>query len=277
MEPSHKAHILVVDDEWSIVAGLTQNLLAEGYKVSAATGGRQALTEIAQNRPDLVILDLMMPDLDGLEVIKATRLGMGSEVPIIVLSARGEEQKKVEALDFGANDYLTKPFGLEELLARVRVALRYKTSRGGNNLEKASALSSLLNSPSAPNWLGNWQLAIDLDGHRVLREGIEVKLTPKQFELLSYLAQNVDKLLTHKLLLQKIWGSQHNRQNEYLHVFIGQLRQRIEPNPARPHFIITEPGLGYRFRLPEASPVVSGGQGEDLKPAMERPNLSQTQ
>lgn len=235
---SSKPRIMVVDDENSILLSLSHHLLAKGYEVVTAGGGNQALADLPRLRPDLLILDLMMPDKNGLQVIREVRERLRLDTPIIVLSARGEELQKVEALDQGADDYLTKPFGMDELMARVRVALRNKTSRTPQ-------------APANPLILGNSYLQIDLSLHKVTREGEELKMTPTQFELLKFLAQNADKLLTHRVLLQRIWGSDFNRETQYLHVFIRQLRQKIEANPAKPAFIITEPGLGYRFRLAE--------------------------
>ncbi len=237
----HKARILIVDDEQAILLGLKRQLTARGYEVHTATGGLQALTEIETAPPDLIILDLMMPDLNGIEVTYQVRNRLHSNVPIIVLSARDEESQKVEALDFGADDYLTKPFGLDELLARVRVALRHQQQM------------SLTRRPTATQTLlGDEHLAIDIENHVVRREGQEVKLTPKQYELLKYLALNAGKLITHRMLLNSVWGPEYGQENQYLHVYIGQLRQKIEPDPARPRFILTEPGLGYRFRLAES-------------------------
>lgn len=238
-EPFHKAKILAVDDEQSILLGLKRQLSARGYDVRTATGGLQALMEIEMSPPDLVILDLMMPDVDGLQVTREVRNRLHSEVPILVLSAREEEQQKVEALDLGADDYLTKPFGLDELLARVRVALRH------NERQQRVAIPGQKSS----GVLGNEQLTIDLVKHQVLRDGKEIKLTRKQFDLLRYLAVNQDKLISHRLLLQSVWGPEYVNETQYLHVLVGQLRQKIEPNPARPQFILTEPGLGYRFHL----------------------------
>jgi two-component system, OmpR family, KDP operon response regulator KdpE len=240
-DPFYKAQILVVDDERSILLGLKRQLTARGYEVQTATGGIAALRLIEENPPDLIVLDLMMPDLDGLQVTREIRTRLHSDVPILVLSARGEERQKVEALDLGADDYLTKPFGLDELLARIRVALRHSQRLKDEAVQVQPT----------PTELGNEQLLIDLAKHQVLREGKEIKLTPKQFELLKYLALHSGKLISHRLLLQSVWGSEYGNESQYIHVFIGQLRQKIEPDPARPRYILTEPGLGYRFLLPE--------------------------
>jgi len=239
VEDFYKAKILVVDDETAITQGLKRQLNSRGYDVQTASGGFEALRLIEDNPPDLIILDLMMPDLDGLHVTREIRLKMHSNTPIIVLSARGEQSRKVEALDLGADDYLTKPFGLDELLARIRVALRHQQQVGSTPVNA-----------TLPTVIGNENLTIDLSKHLVIKEGHELKLTPKQYETLKYLAQNPDKLITHQMLLRHVWGPEYGNENQYLHVLIGQLRQKIEPDPARPQYIITEPGLGYRFRLP---------------------------
>lgn len=238
----YRARILAVDDEPSILIGLKRHLNARGYEVSTATGGVQALREIEENSPDLLILDLMMPDKDGLEVTYQVRSRLRLNIPIIVLSARGEEQKKVEALDLGADDYLTKPFGLDELMARIRVALRHR---------RISTTDMSGGSVAQPKMVGDAHLTVDLEKHQVLRDGKEIKLTPKQYELLKYLALNPGKLITHHQFLQAVWGPEYGNEASYLHVFINQLRQKLEPNPAKPRFILTEPGLGYRFRFPE--------------------------
>ncbi len=238
-EGNYKAKILLVDDEQSILIGLKRQLTARGYEVKTANGGLMAILEIEQNPPDLIVLDLMMPDMDGLQVTYDVRFRLRNNVPIIVLSAREEEQQKVEALDLGADDYLTKPFGLDELMARIRVALRRVRLEAGVG-----------NGKKEPGAIGDEHLTIDFSRHQVLREGKEVKLTPKQYNLLKYLALNRDKLISHKLLLQSAWGPNYSQETQYLHVFIRQLRQKIEHDPANPQYILTEPGLGYRFHLP---------------------------
>ena len=226
-----------MDDEPAILYGLKRQLTAQGYDVRTASNGQEALEEVRKNSPEVILLDLMMPGMDGLEVTYEVRSHLRNNVPIIVLSAREEEQKKVEALDLGADDYLTKPFGLDELLARIRVALR----RVRQNTE---------NTPNNLTSIGDEHLTLDLARHQVLREGQELKLTPKQYDLLKYLAQNRDKLITHRMLLQSAWGPNYGNETQYLHVYIRQLRQKIELDPASPRYIITEPGLGYRFHLP---------------------------
>ena len=235
----YRPQILLVDDEPAILNGLKRQLVSHGYDVRTASGGLIGLQEIEKNMPDLILLDLMMPDLDGLQVTHAVRFKLHNNVPIIVLSAREEEQKKVEALDLGADDYLTKPFGLDELLARIRAALR-RVSQEYDDPRHKNTLTLI----------GDDYLTIDLTRHQVLREGKELKLTPKQYDLLKYLAQNRDKLITHRLLLQSAWGPNYSNETQYLHVYIRQLRQKIEPDPANPLYILTEPGLGYRFHLP---------------------------
>jgi len=238
----YKAKILCVDDEQPILHGLKRHLTARGYEVRTANSGIQALEMLEESKPDLVILDLMMPGKSGLEVIREVRLKLHLFMPIVVLSAHGDERKKVEALDIGADDYLTKPFGLDELLARVRVALRH--------YQEVSA-AAYGGSEAFTRVLGDKYLTIDQENHQVLVEGKETRLTPKQYDLLHYLALNEGKLLTHQQLLKNVWGADYGHEVSYLHVFVGQLRQKIEPNPAKPRFILTEPGLGYRFRLAE--------------------------
>jgi two-component system, OmpR family, KDP operon response regulator KdpE len=238
VEPS-KLRLLVIDDEATLRQMLKQYLSAAGYEVTLAAGGEQALIEIEKSSPDLIILDLVMPDKSGLEVLTEIRQRLANPVPIIVLSALEEERQKVQALDLGADDYLTKPFGTDELLARIRLAMRHK-------LFKAELKA---NPGERPKIIGDDFFSIDLDRQVVQRNGEELKLTPKQYEVLRFLALNADKVLTHRVLLNEVWGSGFSRQNEYLHVIIGQLRKKIEPDPARPYYILTEPGKGYRFRL----------------------------
>ena len=235
----YRPKILLVDDEQAILTGLKRQLTSHGYEVRTATGGLKGIEEIELEMPDLVVLDLMMPDLDGLQVTYDVRFRLKSNIPIIVLSAREEEQKKVEALDLGADDYLTKPFGLDELLARIRVALR-RFNREKSLVENKQQLTTI----------EDGHLTIDLTRHQVWRDGKEVKLTPKQYDLLKYLALNRDKLISHRMLLQSAWGPNYSNETQYLHVFIRQLRQKIEPDPASPRYILTEPGLSYRFHLP---------------------------
>lgn len=226
--------ILVADDELSILRTLTRNLSRHNYEVITASDGEEALALIEENLPDLIILDIIMPGLNGLEVCRRVR--EWSQVPIIVLSAVGQEKQKVEALDLGADDYLTKPFGMDELLARVRVALR-----------RASQLKELSKGGGAPSFVDQ-DLVIDFARREVTFQGKEVKLTPKQYDLLKYLAQNAGRVITHRAALVNVWGVEYGEESQYLHVFIGQLRHKIEPDPVHPRYILTEPGVGYRFK-----------------------------
>jgi two-component system, OmpR family, KDP operon response regulator KdpE len=225
------ARILVVDDEPQILRALQTNLRGAGYDVVTAANGEDALAEAAMRPPDAVILDLVLPDGHGTEV--ARQLRRWSRAPILVLSAVGDEQEKVAALDAGADDYVTKPFGVDELLARLRAALR-------------RAL------PSTDPVLEIGDLVVDLEGRSVTRAGRRVALTPHEFELLRYLAQNEGKLLTHRMILREVWGPLYGDESHYLHVYVSQLRRKIEDDPARPRYILTEPGAGYRLVNPRA-------------------------
>lgn len=220
--------ILIVDDEPNILATVAPLLRSNGYTVLSAMTGRAALEAVDRDKPDLIVLDLGLPDLDGIEVCRQVRHTSGA--PIIVLSARGAEGDKVAALDAGADDYVTKPFGAEELLARIRAALR----------RSDSALAA-----TGPLVRGG--LVIDRERFRVLRDGEEVRLTPKEFELLTYLAQHPGRVLTHRAILKAIWGPHATDQPEHLRVLVGSLRKKIEPNPSSPKYILTEPWVGYRF------------------------------
>ena len=221
--------ILVVDDEPQIRRAIRAGLHAHGFEVEQADTGESALDSIALHVPDVVILDLGLPDIQGNDVVREVR--EWSTVPIIILSVRGAERDKVQALDSGADDYLTKPFGMGELLARIRVALRH-TSR-------QQAQEPILQ-------FG--ELRIDLPRHMVTVAGREVHLTPTEFELLIELATNAGKVLTHQMLLSRIWGPESAESTHYLRVYINQLRNKLESEPTRPRFIMTEPGVGYRFR-----------------------------
>ena len=223
---TRKPVILVVDDEPQILRVMRASLPPRGYEVRTAPGGEEALDELSKEIPDLIILDLAMPNVSGLEVCRRVR--EFSSVPIIVLSAKEFESDKVAALDMGADDYITKPFGLDELLARVRAMLRRQTENH----------SSLLT-------VGD--LAIDSDTRLVVVAGREVKLTPKEFDVLTYLATNAGKVVTRRALLQAVWGSESTEQSNYLRVFINQLRNKIEADPQHPSHILTEPWVGYRF------------------------------
>jgi len=225
-----KQRILIADDEPQITRVLRTGLATRGYDVRAAADGESALDTFNDWHPDLVVTDLSMPNMDGLELCR--RLRSVSQIPIIVLSVKGEEKIKVEALDAGADDYVTKPFGIEELLARVRAALRRAPSTSDD------LASSLLET-------GDFRL--DLETRSVTVQGKDIHLTPKELELLTHLIRHAGKVLTHRKLLTAIWGGNYAEQTEYLRVFIGQLRKKIEPDPALPRYILTEPWIGYRF------------------------------
>ena len=226
---SEPRRILVVDDEPQITRVLRRSLATHGYEVQVASDGEEALTTFAAWKPDLVVTDLSMPHLGGLELCR--RLRAVSPVPIIVLSVKGEERTKVEALDAGADDYVSKPFGMDELLARVRAALRRSQTVGGNEAARVEA--------------GDFQ--VDFEKRVIIVRGREVHLTPKEYELLADLIRHPGKVLTHRALLGAVWGGDYVEQTEYLRVFIGQLRKKIEPDPSKPQYILTEPWVGYRF------------------------------
>lgn len=219
--------ILVIDDEPQITRVLKRSLIAHRYDVRTASDGEAGLDLFHDFHPDLVITDLSMPEMSGIEVCRAIRKESG--VPIMVLSVKGEERTKVEALDAGADDYITKPFGMDELMARIRATLRRAP---GEKTESRIEAGDFL---------------IDLADHKAFVKGKEIHLTPKEFELLSYLVKNQGKILTHRSLLASIWGANFTEQTEYLRVFLGNLRKKIEPNPAKPQYILTEPWIGYRF------------------------------
>ena len=223
--------ILVVDDEPQLTRVLRTGLKSRGYDVRAAADGLAGFEAFNDWHPDLVITDLAMPNVDGLELCR--RLRAVSQVPIIVLSAKGEEKTKVEALDLGADDYVTKPFGIDELLARVRASLR--------------RAATVVNSEHEPAVLNAGDFHIDLETRKVLVADREVHLTPKEFDLLVYFVKHSGKVLTHRTLLAAIWGGNYLEQNEYLRVFVGNLRKKLEPDPTTPRYILTEPWIGYRF------------------------------
>ena len=223
------AEILLVDDELSIQRAMAPLLRSRGYSVTVAGTGREALDLFARERPDLLILDLGLPDMNGIEVCRQVR--ERADTPILVLSVRGTEKDKVAALDQGADDYVTKPFAPEELMARVRATLR-------RSLGREAVLHGQLTRAG---------LTIDFDRHRVHRGGDEIRLTPKEFELLTLLVTHAGRVLTHRSILKAIWGSPARDQPEHLRVLMGQLRKKIEPNPAQPRFLLTEPWVGYRF------------------------------
>ena len=221
------SRVLVVDDEPQITRVLKTVLTSQGYQVRTAAEGEAALTNFTDWRPELVITDLYMPHMDGIELCR--RIRAISTVPIIVLSVKGEERTKVEALDSGADDYVTKPFGIDELLARVRAALR----RGSSEDDTASFDAG--------------DFRVDLEARRVHARGQEVRLTPKEFELFVYLARHPNRVITHRTLLEAVWGEASQEQPEYLRVFMGQLRKKLEPDPSNPRYLVTEPWVGYRF------------------------------
>jgi two-component system KDP operon response regulator KdpE len=224
---AHK-HILVVDDESQITRVLRTSLSSHGYDIRVANDGETALEIMKDWAPDLVITDLSMPNMDGLELCRQLR--MKSKIPIIVLSVRGEERTKVKALDAGADDYITKPFGMEELLARVRA-----------NLRRARTAET----ETEPIKEGDF--TIDPGTRSVLVKDRAIHLTPKEFDLLLYMARHAGKVVTHRALLGAVWGGESTEQVEYLRVFVGQLRKKLEPSPNSPRYIVTDPWIGYRF------------------------------
>jgi two-component system KDP operon response regulator KdpE len=225
--------ILLIDDEPQILRALKTILTANHFRVASAVTGEQGIAMAVAQPPDLIILDLTLPDMDGIAVAEAVR--EWSRVPIIVLSVRDNEKDKVAALDKGADDYLTKPFGIEELLARIRVALRHSEQAIGN---KQSIIKA-------------GPVAVDLARHVATMRGEEIHLTATEFKLLAYLAAHADRVLTHQAILTQVWGFEDYDHVEYLRVYIGQLRKKLEQNPDDPQFILTEPGVGYRFKAGE--------------------------
>lgn len=223
------ARILVVDDEIEIMRALQRSLTAHGFDVFTAGSGEEALEAIANHRPDLMLLDLGLPGISGLEVCKRVR--EQSNLPIIVLSVKDAERDKVRALDLGADDYVPKPFGMDEVLARIRVALRH---------------SAQVRSGTEPSFTCG-PLKVDFAQRQVLVNGKEVKLTPTEYDLLKVLIKNSGKILTRQMVLSQVWGTGYGTESHYLHVYIGQLRRKIEPDPAHPRFILTVSGVGYRF------------------------------
>jgi two-component system KDP operon response regulator KdpE len=221
-----KPVVLVVDDEPQILRVMRASLPIRGYEVFTASSGAEALNQLSKHVPDLIILDLAMPEMLGLEVCRRVR--EFSSVPIIVLSAKGSESDKVAALDLGADDYVTKPFGMDELLARTRAVLR----RLSTSNDHVVAIGDV---------------TIDIDERRVVVGGKEIRLTPKEFDVFKYLVNNAGKVVTHRALLQTVWGWESTDQTEYLRVFINQLRRKIEADASHPRYLITEPWVGYRF------------------------------
>ena len=222
--------ILVVDDEPQILRFLKPSLGAAGYEIITASTGAEALKAAATAAPDVILLDLGLPDMDGKDVIRQLRTW--SKTPIIVLSARDRETEKIAALDLGADDYVNKPFGIGELLARLRTALRHAARQAGEQ----SAYSA-------------GDLSIDVAAHSATLAGAPIKLTPKEFELLALLVRNAGRVVTHRQLLTAVWGPAHINDFQYLRVFIGRLRQKIETDPENPILIVSEPGIGYRLSV----------------------------
>ena len=219
--------VLVVDDEPQILRALATNLRARKYEVDLAQTGEAALTTAAKKHPDVVVLDLGLPGIDGVEVIRGLR--GWTNVPIIVLSVREAEQDKVAALDAGADDYVTKPFGIDELLARLRAALRRATPA-----DEEAAIETR-------------DFTVDLAAKQVVRDGTEVRLTPTEWHIVELLTRNAGKLVSQRQLLQEVWGPQYERETNYLRVYLAQIRRKLEPDPTRPRYFITEPRMGYRF------------------------------
>jgi two-component system, OmpR family, KDP operon response regulator KdpE len=223
--------LLLVEDEPQLRRFLTTTLRAHAYRVIEAATAREGRAQAAGRNPDLVLLDLGLPDADGLEVTRAIR--QAGRVPIIVISARGQEQDKVTALDLGADDYLTKPFGVPELLARIRVALRHAAEPAEPRLDSVFEAG---------------ELRVDLVSRQVLRDGEEVHLTRTEYRLLSALVRHAGRVVTHRQLLQEVWGSNYAEQTHYLRVYMAQLRHKLERDPTRPRLLATEPGVGYRLK-----------------------------
>ena len=225
-----KKRILVVDDDTAILRLLSTNLKARGYEVITATDGEEALEAVQKDYIDLIILDIMMPKVDGVQVCRHIR--EWSDIPIIILSARGDENDKVKCLELGADDYLTKPFGIAELMARINTAFRHR-----GDASVAPAQSSFTCDG----------LEINFAKRRVTVKGKEITLTPTEYSLLQQLAVNSDKVLTHSMLLHSVWGTEYSSEKEYLRVFVGRLRRKLEPDPKNPRYIHTIPGVGYHL------------------------------
>ncbi|MFJ6213248.1 response regulator [Streptomyces sp. NPDC092296] len=224
--------VLVVDDEPQLVRALVINLKARGYEADAAADGAGALELAASRHPDVVVLDLGLPDMDGVDVIRGLR--GWTRVPIIVLSARHASDEKVQALDAGADDYVTKPFGMDELLARLRAAVRRAEPDTGPGTDAVVTTATF---------------TVDLAAKRVRRDGADVRLTPTEWHLLEVLVRDRGRLVTQKQLLQEVWGPAYRTETNYLRVYLAQLRRKLEADPSRPRHFITEPGMGYRFEL----------------------------
>ena len=233
MSRIHRPRILVVDDEPGIIRALQASLEANGFETLAATDGSEALEAIDKELPDLLILDIIMPKMDGFEVCRRVR--QLSEIPIIMLSARQSEEDKVQCLNLGSDDYISKPFSMNELVARVKAVLRRTTGIGTTSAQPSFTCGSL---------------TINFAKRRVTIAGNEVRLTPTEFSLLQELTLNADKVLTHTHLLKTVWGPEYGQEREYLRVFVGRLRAKLEPNPLDPKYIVTVPGVGYKFQAP---------------------------
>ena len=230
--PKGKETILIVDDDPKMVAFIARQLRADGYEVESAMDGSEGVDKAAEVQPNLILMDISMPVMDGIEAL--VRLREWYEGPIIILSATDEERKKVEALDKGADDYLTKPFGIPELLARVRSAMRRANMAHNSSSSDESVVEA-------------GDVKIDLAHRTVQKNGTEVSLTRTEYELLRYLAMNAGKVLTHRELLREVWGPEYGEETEYLRTFVKQLRRKPEQDPARPTLLVTQPGLGYRL------------------------------
>jgi two-component system KDP operon response regulator KdpE len=229
---NNSATIIIVEDEAHIRRFLRTALIAEGYQVFEAVTGKQGLTEAATRKPDLIILDLGLPDMDGVEVVKGVR--SWSSVPIVILSARSQESDKISALDAGADDYLVKPFGVGELLARIRVALRHVSNSPDGEEEGVFSVG---------------ELKVDMIHRKITVSDAEVHLTPIEYRLLTVLIKHAGKVLTHQLLLKEVWGPNYVERAHYLRIYMGTLRHKLEKDPARPRFLLTEVGVGYRLAV----------------------------
>ncbi|HLF09334.1 MAG TPA: response regulator transcription factor [Dehalococcoidia bacterium] len=234
MSQAAGARILVVDDEPAILRAVRTILVRHGFQVETAESGRQAIEQHAYHHPDVILLDLGLPDMDGLDVLREVRTR--SNTPIVVLSVRGAERDKVEALELGADDYLTKPFGIDELLARIRVALRHALGPAGGT--------------QAVFRTGD--LEVDIEHRRVRVAGRDVHLTPTEYELLKTFITHPNKVLTDRMLLQEVWGPEYGSEGHYLHVYVARLRKKLETSPQAPRYLITEPGVGYRLLTQES-------------------------
>ncbi len=239
--------VLLVDDEAPFQKYVSTNLRARGYDVRVASDGTEALKLLSEIVPDLIVLDINLPGPDGFQVLQAIRREM--DVPVMMLSARGRESDKVRALNLGADDYLTKPFGMEEFLARVRAALRRAAPHAAPPVAPYRAEA----------------LEVDFASRRVRLEGHDVRLTPREYELLAYLARNAGRVLTHRQILEAVWGPEYGEEAEYVWAYIKRLRRKIEPDPARPGYLLTETGVGYRLR--EADPAEAARRLQEARDA----------